>query len=83
MVNAIPVFGWILSAVGAIGLSVPLWFFWTYCELGKQYFYFLPERYYQIPFWDIFGLVVVCSILNFILVPKISNTTNNNNNGSK
>lgn len=78
--NAIPVFGWILSGVFAISASIPFWLFWTWCELGRTYFYFLPERYQAIPFWHCVGLFIVVSILKAVLIPSLAEVSNTNKN---
>lgn len=69
MINAIPIFGWIISAVFSFGLAVPAWFFWTLCGFGETYFYFVPEVYHNIPFWHWYGLFVLVSTLKGVLTP--------------
>lgn len=78
MINNIPVIGWILSVLGAFGLSVPFWLFWTVMELGKKYFYFLPEVYQSIPFWNCVGLFVILSIIKHICGIKLVSIVNTN-----
>jgi len=63
MINSIPVLGWLLSIVFNTSLAIPFWLFWTYFEIGKRYFYFLPEIYLSVGFWDCVGVFVVLSIL--------------------
>jgi|GEM_PF-2462912 len=76
MLNKIPIIGWILSAIGAIGLSVPFWFFWTVMEIGKRYFYFVPATYQSIGFADCVGLFIVIAILKGTLTPNIFSVSN-------
>ncbi len=70
MKNALPGIGWLISVAVSISMSIPFWFCWTVCGLGKLYFFFLPERYQAIPFWHCVGLGVIVSIL-LAIVPKI------------
>ena len=77
MINKIPFLGWFSSFIASIGLSVPFWFFWTYWEAGKIYFYFIPEVFQSIPFWDCVGLFVVLSILKGTFIPKLISISNN------
>jgi len=68
MLNAIPVLGWLLSAIVAMSLSVPFYFIWN--SLAPTYFYWLPAVYLAIPFWDCVGLFMIIPILKLMLVPK-------------
>lgn len=76
MWNKIPFLGWFLSAVGATSLSVPFWICWTWGGIGKRYFYFLPEVFQVISFWNCVGLFVTIAILKGTLVPKIFSVSN-------
>ena len=69
MINVIPVFGWVVSLALSMFLAVPLWFLWTKCGLGSEYFGFLPPRYLDIEFWNIVGLLMLISILKAVLLP--------------
>lgn len=76
MINSIPVLGWLLSIVFNTSLAIPFWFFWTYLEIGKRYFSFLPEVYLGVGFWDCVGIFVVLSILRgfFPVLVSVSQT---------
>ena len=50
--NAIPIIGWALSLVFNTSMAVPFWIIWTVCGIGEKYFYFVPEKFLAIPFWD-------------------------------
>jgi hypothetical protein len=76
MINKIPVFGWVLSVLAAVGLSVPFWIAWTVCEIGKTYFYFIPVLFQSIPFWDCVGLFMVIAILKGTLIPRVFSVSN-------
>lgn len=78
MINSIPVVGWLLSILLNISLSLPFWLFWTFWEIGKKYFYFVPEQYQVIPFWDCVMLFVVISILKGVFVPSLANVSQTN-----
>ncbi len=73
MLNAIPVVGWLLSLLFAMSLAVPFYFIWN--SLAPTYFYFVPEVYQHLPFWDTVGLFIVIPILKFMLVPKFSTSS--------
>ena len=77
MLNKISILGWVFTMLAAIGLSVPFWFFWTFLDIGKIYFYFIPEIFRLIPFWDCVGLFIVIAILKGTLIPKIFTVSNN------
>jgi len=70
MINAIPILGWLLSAIVAMSLAVPFFYIWN--ALAPTYFYFLPAVYLSIPFWDCVGLFMIVPILKVMLVPKFS-----------
>ena len=52
MINKLPVIGWLLSICASISLSIPFWICWTAFGLGAKYFYWMPEVYQRIPFWN-------------------------------
>ena len=71
--NAIPIIGWALSLVLNTSMAVPFWIIWTVCGIGEKYFYFVPEKFLAIPFWDCVGIFVVIEILKSVLTPRIVN----------
>jgi len=76
MINKIPFFGWFLSCVAATSLSIPFWICWTWGEIGKNYFYFVPETFQVISFWNCVGLFIVIAILKGTLIPKLFSASN-------
>jgi hypothetical protein len=64
MINKLPFIGWLLSFIANVSLSIPFWICWTACGVGKTYFYFVPERYQAIPFWNCVGIFIVVGILS-------------------
>jgi hypothetical protein len=76
--NAIPVVGWIVTGLFAISTAIPFWFIWTRCGIGEIYFFFLPETYKSIPFWDSVGLFIIAWILKS-LFPKLASIENKAN----
>lgn len=76
--NYIPFFGWFVSFVGNVSLAIPFWFCWTYLELGRIYFDFVPKQYHTLPFWHCVGLFMIVAILKNVLVPKLASVTQNN-----
>ncbi len=71
MLNKIPFLGWFFSAVAAISLAVPFWLCWTWWGVGVKYFYWLPEIYQIIMFWDCVALFIVIAILKGTLIPRL------------
>lgn len=83
MINAIPIFGWMLSLFFSISLAVPFWIVWTACGIGDTYFYFLPPVYHAPGFWACVGLFMVPSILKAVVVPKLASVSNNSESKTK
>ena len=75
MLNSIPFIGWFLSFFFSVSYAIPFWFIWTVCDVGKKYFYWLPELYLSIPFWECVGLFIIIGILKDTLVPKLVEVT--------
>lgn len=71
--HMIPVVGWILGGLFSVSMSVPFWFCWTICGIGRAYFDFLPSKYQSIPFWHCVGLAIVIGILKTVLIPRLVN----------
>ena len=46
------------------------WLIWTIGGIGQKYFYWIPETYQKISFWECIGLFIVISILKNVLIPK-------------
>ena len=82
MINKIPIFGWMLSAIANTSLAIPFWICWTVCNIGEIYFEFLPTAWHSIPFWDCVGLFVSLSIVK-TFVPKVASVHNDNDNSIK
>jgi hypothetical protein len=76
VINKIPIIGWILSTVGAVSLAIPFWICWSVCNVGKTYFYFIPEVFQDIPFWNCVGLFIVIAIIKGTFTPKLFNVSN-------
>ena len=74
MINSIPVIGWFISFFLSVSLAIPFYFIWN--SLAPTYFYFLPDVYKQIPFWDTVGLFMIVPILKHMLVPTMISNTN-------
>lgn len=70
MWSLIPIVGWFGGALFATIGAIPFWFLWTYCELGRLYFNFLPVQFHSLPFWDTVGLFLVISVIKFWVAPK-------------
>lgn len=70
MIFIFPIVGWIIGWIFAVSLAVPFWWFWN--GLAPVYFYWLPEVYQNIPFWNAVGLFIVITIVKFVLTPKFT-----------
>lgn len=73
MLNAIPVVGWLLSAIFSISLAIPFWFIWTVCGIGATYAYWLPVVYHEPGFWSCVGIFIATSIIKTVFVPQLFN----------
>lgn len=76
MLNAIPIFGWILDLMVKASLAVPFYFVWN--GLAPIYLPMLPERYLDLPFWHIVGIFIVVPILKLVFVPTFVHVTQTN-----
>lgn len=65
--NAIPVVGWLISFVINVFLSIPFWFIWTVCGVGRNYFSFLPETLQAPGFWAVVGIFICFEILRGVI----------------
>ena len=83
MINKIPVIGWILSSIASVSLAVPFYICWTACEVGKTYFYFVPEVYQSISFWNCVGLFIVLGVLKGVFTFKLVSVNQTVNKDSK
>ncbi len=73
--NYLPILGWAMSVFFNVSVAIPFWFLWTYHEMGKRFFYWLPETYQSIAFWDTVALFIVIGILKSVLLPSFSHST--------
>lgn len=67
-ITILPVLGWIVSAVLALLLAIPLYVLWSW--LGPTYFYFVPTVYLKIGFLDMAGLLVLIGFLKLTFLPS-------------
>jgi len=78
MLNIIPVFGWLLSFILSASLAIPFYFIWNH--LAPTYFYFIPEVYQNLPFWDTVGLFMIIPILKHMLIPSFISSSSSSSN---
>ena len=78
MLNAIPIIGWIVNLILMTSLAIPFWICWTACNIGRKFFYFLPDVYWSIGFWNCVGLFTVIGILKTVLVPTLASFSQTN-----
>jgi len=76
MLNAIPFFGWLLSFIFNVSLAIPFWIVWTACDIGRTYFYFVPQVYQQPGFWSCVGVFMAVSILKSVFLSGIFSVHN-------
>jgi len=77
--NSIPVIGWAVSLLFTASTAVPFWIVWTLCGIGAKYFYFLPEVYHGIGFWECVGLFTAIGILKRVVTPQFVSVSQTNN----
>lgn len=83
MWNKLPIVGWFIAAIAAMSLSVPFYIAWTWNHIGEKFFYFLPEAYHRISFFEIFFLFITLGIVKWIigcLTPRFMYVNNSNDN---
>ena len=80
MAYGIPVIGWIIGVFYSVSISIPFYFIWN--GMAPKYFYFLPELYLDLPFWDCVGLFILSSMLKALLVPKFVSVSQSNESKS-
>ena len=69
MIYSIPIVGWLIGLFFHVCLAIPFWICWN--ALAPKYFYFLPDVYHQVGFWEAVGLFIIASILKSVLVPRL------------
>lgn len=68
----LPVIGWLISAILAVLIAIPLHFLWSW--LGPVYFTFVPAVYLNMGFWDMAGMLVLVGFIKLIVFPASFNT---------
>lgn len=68
MIWVVPIIGPIIGFVLTFFLAIPLWWLWN--MLAPTYFYWLPQVYLQLPFWDVVGLCALVFMLRLVLLPR-------------
>lgn len=74
VLNAIPIFGWLIASTVCLFAAVPVSLLWNW--LAPAYFYWLPGIYLNLPFWHVVGLLWLLASLKQILLPKFVTTVN-------
>lgn len=67
--NQIPIIGWFISFGLSVSLAIPFYICWYCCEIGIDFFTFLPVNWQQAGFWQIVGLFVVVNIIKTVFLP--------------
>lgn len=52
-------------------MAIPFYICWNWMDIGITYFYFLPEIYQEIPFFECVALFISVEILKGTLIPKL------------
>ena len=68
MLWLVPIFGPLLGFVFMFFLAIPFYYLWN--DLAPMYFYWLPQVYLQLPFWDCVWLMMLTGMLKLILLPR-------------
>ncbi|MCY3884944.1 MAG: hypothetical protein OXG24_08530 [Gammaproteobacteria bacterium] len=77
--NRIPVLGWIGSVILNLSLSIPFWFIWSVCGVGRHFFStLLPEQFLKPNLWVILGLFICIEIIRTLLFPRTINLPKDN-----
>lgn len=63
-----PIQFWLVGILVTFLVAIPFWFIWSYLEVGKDYFSFLPERLQAPRFWAVVGIFICLSILSGIVL---------------
>ena len=79
MLHALPIIGWAIQAVFTLSISVIFWLGWTVFGVGYDFFYFLPERFQSLSFWEVFWLFTVVGILKSVFTPRFVSVSQTNN----
>lgn len=78
--HSISTVGWLIGAVFTFSSSIVFWLGWTIMNVGEKYFYFLPDVYQNLGFWECFWLFTCIGILKSVIVPKFVSVEQNNSN---
>jgi len=57
-----------VGVIFAMFLTIPTYFIWN--ALAPTYFYFLPEVYRHIPFWNMMGLLLLFAFARALIFPQ-------------
>lgn len=68
-----------ITPIVSIIVAIPFYIFWNWFNIRK-FFYFLPDVFLRIGFWETVGLFVVVSFIHMIFVPKFATVTQTNKN---
>ena len=68
MIFFLPIIGPIIGFVLMFFLAIP--FYWLWNAVAPVYFYWLPQVYLHLPFWDCVWLMMLLTILKLILLPR-------------
>lgn len=62
-----PIWVWVVSFLILFLCAIVFWFIWTYLEIGRNYFAFLPEPLQAPSFGAVVGILICLSILGGII----------------
>lgn len=68
MIFILPVIGWAVGILLCLLMAIPLYFAWNW--MVPTYFYFLPEVWHVIPFWDMVWLIALVTMVKWIVIPS-------------
>ena len=70
---------WIIVETMGLGIIYTIIFNIAWNELAPIYFDFLPDKWQAIPFWHIFGLIMIIHIVGEV-IPKLIKISQKNKN---
>jgi hypothetical protein len=73
MVWLVPIVGPLIGFFFMFFLAIPFYYLWN--DLAPTYFYWLPQVYLQLPFWDCVWLMMLIAMLKLIILPRFVTTS--------
>ena len=75
-ITTFPVIGWVIGPVLSALVAIPFYFLWHVCNV-KKFFFFLPDVYMNVGFFELVGLFIVLSIAKSLCLPRLEVNVDN------